>query len=80
MDDATTYHHGEQEISAQVHTWKLFGAMTKWFSLHVAVLVLVLTLWFCLGVSFFGGLIPGLILLALGILFLREKPKSGQAH
>ncbi|HWF00645.1 MAG TPA: aa3-type cytochrome c oxidase subunit IV [Caulobacteraceae bacterium] len=80
MDDATIYHHGDQEISAQAHTYKLFGVLTKWFSLHLAALLVVLVLWFCLGVSFFGGLIPGIIVLALGIAFLREKPKTGQAH
>ena len=48
--------------------------MAKWCSLHIAVLVVMLVLWFCLGATFLGGLIPGAILLALGVTFLRAKP------
>jgi hypothetical protein len=38
------------------------------------VLLLMLVLWFCLGVGFFGGLVPGLIVLGLGVYFLRARP------
>jgi uncharacterized membrane protein len=74
MDNSTDYHPGEQIITEQVATYDLFGSLTKWGSLIIAVLVLVLTLWFCLSVGFFGGAIPGVVLLGLGILFLRSKP------
>jgi hypothetical protein len=78
MDDAAeTYHHGDQNISEQVHTYRVFDELAKYGALHVAVLVLMLTLWFCLGVDFLGGLIPGLVVLALGIWFLRRKPAEG---
>jgi hypothetical protein len=79
MDDAAdTYHHGDQNISEQVHTYRVFDELTKYAALHVAVLVLMLTLWFCLGVDFLGGLIPGLVLLGLGVWFLRRG--SAQDH
>lgn len=79
MADATAeYHHGDQDITEQVASYKAFGEMSKWGSLIVASLVLALTLWFCLGVGFFGGLIPALVVLTLGIAFLRSKPS--QAH
>jgi hypothetical protein len=74
MDTADDYHHGDQNISEQVHTYKMFDDMSKYGALTVAVLVLMLTLWFCLGINFLGGLIPGVVVLALGIWFLGRKP------
>ncbi len=75
---ASDYHAGDQNITEQVATYRSFGALTKWGSLTVGTLVLMLTLWFCLNAGFFGGLIPGLVLFALGAAFLRAKPT--QAH
>ena len=73
MDDAAeTYHHGDQNISEQVQTYRVFDELTKYAALVVGVLVLMLSLWFCLGVGFLGGLIPGLVVLGLGIWFLRR--------
>jgi Bacterial aa3 type cytochrome c oxidase subunit IV len=75
MDDtASAYHHGEMDVTEQARTYRTFGVMSKWASLHIAVLVVMLVLWFCLGAPFLGGLIPGVILLALGIYFLRSTP------
>ena len=75
MDDtAQVYHHGEMDVSEQTRTYRTFGTMAKWASLHIAVLVVMLVLWFCLGATFLGGLIPGVILLALGVYFLRSTP------
>ena len=74
MDHSTDYHPGDQNISEQVATYHLFGGLSKWGSLAVATLVLMLTLWFCLGAGFLGGLIPGAVLAALGVTFLRSKP------
>lgn len=74
MDHSTDYHPGDQNISEQVATYRLFDVLSKYGSLHVAVLVLMLTLWFCLGAGFLGGLIPGVVLWAAGMVFLRSKP------
>ncbi len=73
-ETSSPYHPGDQDITEQARTYRVFGTMTKWFCLHLAVLLVMLVLWFCLGVSFFGGLIPGAILLALGVYFLRATP------
>jgi hypothetical protein len=73
-ETAATYHHGQMDVSAQAASYRLFGTLTKWASLGVAVLVLMLVLWFCLGVGFLGGLVPGLILLGAGVYFLRARP------
>ena len=37
----------------------------------------MLTLWFCTPAGFLGGLIPGVVLAAAGIFFLREKKGGG---
>ena len=73
MADAE-YHHGQMNAATQIADYKVFINFTKWVALHLAVLILMLVLWFCLGVGFFAGLIPGVIVLALGIFFLRAKP------
>lgn len=76
MENTADYHHGDQDISEQLASYRAFGALSKWGSLAVAVLVLMLTLWFCLNAGFLGGLIPGLIVLVLGVVFLRSKPSQ----
>jgi len=73
---ADEYRHGEMNDATQVADFRLFATFTKWASLHIAVLILMLTLWFCVGAGFWGGLIPGLIVLAIGIAFLRNKPRQ----
>ena len=70
---ADDYHRGEMDISEQVATYKAVMGMTKWGSLILAVALLALVLWFCTPAGFFGGLIPAVVLLVLGIVFLREK-------
>jgi len=73
----STYHRGEQDISEQAATYRLFGTMSKWGSLAIAAGVFALVLWFCVGLSFLSGLIPAVILVAAGVYFLREKPPTG---
>jgi hypothetical protein len=70
------YHRGEMDIREQAHTYEMFGELSKWGSLLTAVAVLVLTLWFCTNVGFFGGAIPGVVLLVAGIFFLRKGPSE----
>ena len=71
---AGDYQRGEMDIHEQSATFEAFGKMTKWGSLAVAVLLLTITLWFCTAAGFLGGLIPGVVLAVLGVVFLREKP------
>jgi thiamine transporter ThiT len=75
-DAAHDYHSGDQDITEQQATFSLFGKLMKWASLSIAVLLVMLVLWFCVGAGFFGGLIPGLVVLAAGIYFLRSKPEE----
>ena len=75
---SSDYHRGEMEIAEQTATYQLVMGMTKWGSLGLSAVLLFVILWFCTGAGFMGGAISGLVLLVLGIVFLREKP--GAAH
>jgi thiamine transporter ThiT len=74
---ASEYHRGDMEISEQVATYNSVMGMTKWGSLGIAVALLMLTLWFCTDAGFFGGLVPGVVLLVAGVALLREKKVAG---
>jgi thiamine transporter ThiT len=75
MSDAVPeYHPGDQNISEQLSTFSLFGRMIKWGSLTIAVLLVMLVLWFCVSAGFFAGLGVGVVLTAVGVFFLRSKP------
>jgi hypothetical protein len=73
---ASEYHRGDMDIHEQVSTFNFFIGLTKWGSLAVAALVLLLTVWFCTPAGFLGALVSTAILTAIGIVVLREK-KSG---
>jgi hypothetical protein len=73
-DAAHDYHSGDQDITEQVATFTAFGKMVKWGSLILAVLLVMLVLWFCVGAGFFSGAIAGFVIAVVGVFFLREKP------
>jgi len=78
MAEAAHEHHtGDQDISEQVATFHLFNGLTKWGSLAIAVVLTMAILWFCTKAGFFAGLIAGVVILVVGIVFLRSKPDSG---
>ena len=56
------YTHGDMDITEQVATFSLFGKMMKWGSLAVAVLLVMLVLWFCVQAGFFAGAAAGIVL------------------
>jgi hypothetical protein len=68
---ASDYHRGEMDISEQVSTFHLVMGITKWGSLIIASGLLMLVLWFCTGAGFVTAAITGLVVLVLGIIFLR---------
>jgi hypothetical protein len=76
-DAAHEYHPGDQDIREQVATFGAFGKMIKWGSLAIAVLLVTLVLWFCVGAGFFTGAGAAVVLAGAGIFFLREKPSTG---
>jgi hypothetical protein len=74
---AHEYHPGDQAIGEQVATFEAFGKLMKWGSLAIAALLVMLVIWFCVPAGFFAGFGAGIVLLAVGIFFLREKPDAG---
>ena len=75
----TEYHRGEMDIREQVATFHLFNALTKWGSLYIGALLVLLTLWFCTDAGFIGGAVTGFVIVVLGVLLLREK-KGASGH
>jgi hypothetical protein len=73
---ASDYHRGEMNISEQVSTFHLIMGITKWGSLVIASALLALVMWFCTDAGFLAGAISGGVVLALGIVLLREKPAA----
>ncbi len=69
------YHPGDQDIAEQRATFSVFGKMIKWGSLAIAVLLIALVMWFCVGAGFFSGLVSGAVVLTVGVFFLRSKPE-----
>ena len=70
------YHRGEMDIQEQVATFHMFNGMTKWGSLLLAAALLMLTMWFCTPIGFMGGAATFVVVMALGILVLRDKPSE----
>jgi hypothetical protein len=70
------YTRGEMEIVEHEKTFDGFIKMTKWGSLYLAVLLVLLTLWFCTPAGFFGAAISAVVLAFLGTLVLSEKHKA----
>ena len=69
------YTRGEMIIEEHEKTYEGFLKMTKWGSLYLAALLVMLVLWFCTGTGFIGAIISAVVLLVLGTLALSEKHK-----
>lgn len=76
----TDYQRGEMDIAEQTSTFHLVMGMTKWGSLTLAAGVLFFTMLFCTHTGFVGSAIAALVLVAAGVLLLREKPEAAGAH
>jgi len=60
------------ELSVHEHTYHRFMLAVKWFVAHLAVLIVVLTLWFATPVGFWGALVTGLVLLGVVIFAMNH--------
>ena len=67
------YTRGEMIIEEHEKTYEGFLKMTKWGSLYIAALLVLLTLWFCTPAGFLGALIAAVVVAVLGTLVLSEK-------
>ena len=75
--DHSDYVHGEMDIHQNQSTYALFGNLTKWGSLAVAVVLVFLVLLTCVpGAGFMTAFIVALILAVLGWVFLKKKPDA----
>lgn len=72
-ETAHDHAHGEMEISAQKHMFELFIAMTKWCSLGISALLVLLVVWFAVGAGFIAAAISAVVVTAVGIFMLRGK-------
>jgi len=73
---ASDYHRGEMDIHAQQSTFHSVMVASKWSALAIVAGVAFLTLWFCAAAGFFSALVTALIIVAVGIFFLREQPST----
>ena len=67
------YHRGDMNIDEHERTYSGFMKVSKWASLYVAALLLLITLWFCTTAGFIGAVFCSAVLVALGTLVLGEK-------
>jgi Bacterial aa3 type cytochrome c oxidase subunit IV len=74
---ASDYHRGEMDIHEQVGTFSLVMNITKWGSLTIASLLLLLVIWFCTPAGFISGLISAGVVAVIGFIVLRSKPDTG---
>ena len=74
---AAQYHRGDQDIHEQQATFHLVMGITKWGSMTIGALVLFLTLWFCTTAGLGGAAFAAIVVIALGITFLRSRPEGG---
>lgn len=72
---AGDYTRGEMIIEEHEKTYAGFLKMTKWGSLYLAALLLLLTLWFCTPAGFLGAIVTAVVVVVLGTLVLSEKHK-----
>lgn len=73
--DSSDYQRGAMDIAEQTATFNLIMGLTKWISLYMVALILLLVLWFCVpGAGFMSGLISAAVVVAAGTFLLRAKP------
>lgn len=69
------YTRGEMIIEEHEKTYAGFLKLTKWGSLYLAAILLLLVLWFCTPAGFIGALVTAVVVLVVGTLVLSEKHK-----
>ncbi len=70
------YVPGEMPIAAQASTFHGVMGLIKWCSLGLAALMVLLVTWFCTSAGFIPGAVIAIVMVILGSLFLRAKPKA----
>ncbi len=73
---ADDYVPGEMPIAAQRATFRSVLVLFKWASLAIAASLILLTMWFCTPAGFIPSAVVALIVVVLGVVFLRAKPQA----
>ena len=72
-----TYTSGDMDIAEHKTTFSFVMGLTKWGSLAIASVLILLVFWFCTPAGFGTGFIVAVIVAALGGFVLSRKPKAG---
>lgn len=73
---AGDYHRGDMDIHEQASTYAAFLTLAKWGSLVMAAAILFLAMLFAAGAGFIGSAATAVVVLIVGFLVLRAKPKA----
>lgn len=76
-EPAADYHRGEMDIAEQTATYSGFLALSKWGSLVIAAGILFFALWLCAHAGFIRSALAAIVLIVLGVVFLRNKAPTG---
>lgn len=57
---------GPAELAVHSTNYHRFMLAVKWFGIHLAALLALLTLWFCTPAGFVAGLIAAIVVVAVG--------------
>jgi len=75
--DHSDYVHGKMDIHQNQSTYALFGNLTKWGSLAVAVVLVFIVLLTCVpSAGFMTAAIVAIVLAFLGWILLKKKPDA----
>jgi hypothetical protein len=74
--DDSDYVHGHMDVHQQQHSYELFASLTKWVSLHLAVVLVFLVILTCTQMGWLTALIAAIVVAALGWFMLKKKPDA----
>ena len=74
--DDSEYEHGQMDVHQQQHSYELFASLTKWVSLHFAVILVFLVILTCTKLGFVTALVTAVVVAVLGWLMLKKKPDA----
>lgn len=76
-DSHSDYVHGEMDIHQHRGTYELFGNLTKWGSLNLAVLLVFIVILTCTQLGFITAFVSAAVLAVAGWLMLKKKADPG---
>jgi hypothetical protein len=74
-EPVSDYTRGEMYVGEHEKTFHGFIKLSKWGSLYIAALLILLVVWFCTTAGFLAGLIAAVVVVGVGTVVLGEKHK-----